>query len=44
MRQSKYGGENEYWVQVRETGVRELAEEREQRVTQNTQDGLVTAV
>eukprot|EP00439_Symbiodinium_sp_Y106_P027203 s4604_g3.t1 len=38
--QSKYGGENEYWVQVRETGVRELAEEREQRVTQNTQDGL----
>ncbi|CAE7674438.1 unnamed protein product [Symbiodinium sp. CCMP2592] len=38
IRRSKYGGDDEYWVQVRETGTRELAEEREQRITQNTQD------
>ena len=37
-RRSKYGGDDEYWVQVRETGTRELAEEREERITQTTQD------
>ena len=38
MRRSKYGGDDEYYVQVRETGTRELAEEREERITQTTQD------
>ncbi|CAE7484592.1 unnamed protein product [Symbiodinium sp. CCMP2592] len=35
---SRYGGEDEYWVQVREVGVREVAEEREQRERRDALD------
>lgn len=37
-RRSRYGGDDEYYVQVRETGTRELAEEREEKISQTTQD------